>query len=130
MRQGDDGVVRGSGDESMFYYFIPRCTATGTVTLGGLTHEIAQGSGWYDHEFGVGEREDVDDEAEARLPDAQRAEIHAGRRARYERRQVAWNWISMQLDDGSELSLYAMGARAIDNLVAIFAGREPRDRVA
>jgi geranylgeranyl pyrophosphate synthase/predicted secreted hydrolase len=106
VRQGDDGVVRGSGDESMFYYFIPRCSLSGTVTVRGLAQEISSGQGWYDHEFGVGEREDVDDEAEAKLADEARSRIHADRRARYERRQVAWNWLSMQLDDGSELSLY------------------------
>jgi hypothetical protein len=60
IRQGENGVVRGSVDEAMFYYFIPRCDLAGTITHGGVTQTITQGSGWYDHEFGVGEREDVD----------------------------------------------------------------------
>jgi geranylgeranyl pyrophosphate synthase/predicted secreted hydrolase len=106
VRQGDDGVVRGSGDESMFYYFIPRCDVSGTITHRGLTHEVTQGQGWYDHEFGVGEREDVDDAAELKLDDETRKRVHAERRKGYEKRQVAWDWLSVQLDDGSELSLY------------------------
>jgi geranylgeranyl pyrophosphate synthase/predicted secreted hydrolase len=107
VRQGDNGVVRGSGDESMFYYFIPRCEVTGTVTHRGATHEITKGQGWYDHEFGVGEREDVDDAAEAKLDDESRKRIHAERRAGYEKRQVAWDWLSTQFDDGTELSVYS-----------------------
>ena len=107
VRQGDNGVVRGSSDESMFYYFIPRCEVTGTITHRGATHEITKGQGWYDHEFGVGEREDVDDAAEAKLDDETRKRIHAERRAGYEKRQVAWDWLSTQFDDGSELSVYS-----------------------
>jgi len=106
VRQGDDGVVRGSLDEAMFYYFIPRCDVAGTVTLRGQEHAVEQGSGWYDHEFGVGEKEDVDDAAEAKLDGETLARIHKERRARYEKRQVAWNWLSVQFDDGTELSLY------------------------
>jgi len=106
VRQGDDGVVRGSLDEAMFYYFIPRCEVTGTVTLRGQNHVVEKGQGWYDHEFGVAEREDVDDAAEAKLDPDARARVHKARRARYEAKQVAWNWISVQFDDGTELSLY------------------------
>ncbi|MFI5306113.1 MAG: polyprenyl synthetase family protein [Polyangiales bacterium] len=106
VRQGDNGVVRGSLDEAMFYYFIPRCRVTGTITHRGTEHEVTEGSAWYDHEFGVGEREDVDDEAEARLSEADRKRVHTARRKSYEKRQVAWNWLSVQFEDGSEVSLY------------------------
>src|SRR5690606_2646118 len=37
IRHGDDGVVRGNAGEQMFYYFIPRCAVTGTVTVDGET---------------------------------------------------------------------------------------------
>jgi len=107
IRQGENGVVRGSGDEAMFYYFIPRCDVTGTITHRGQKLELTQGQGWYDHEFGVGERDDVDDAAEAKLDEAARAHVQAERRAGYEKRQVAWDWLSVQFDDGSELSLYS-----------------------
>lgn len=107
VRQGDNGIVRGSNDESMFYYFIPRCEVTGTITHRGQAHEITQGQGWYDHEFGVGEQEDVDDAAEAKLDAETRARVQGERRARYEKRQVAWDWLSTQFEDGSELSVYS-----------------------
>ena len=33
--------------------------------------------------------------------------MHAERRASYDQRQVAWDWLSTQFEDGSELSLYS-----------------------
>src|SRR5262249_8853617 len=51
-RHGDDGVVRGNAGEQMFYYFIPRCAVTGTITINGVAHPVTEGQGWYDHEFG------------------------------------------------------------------------------
>jgi predicted secreted hydrolase len=86
-RHGDDGVVRGPCGEDMFYYFIPRCAVEGTVTVGGRELPIQKGQGWYDHEFG-GPR-----------PDAKMEE---------ERPDVAWNWASVQLESGDELSAYAL----------------------
>ena len=123
VRQGDNGVVRGSGDESMFYYFIPRCEVTGTVTHRGATHEITKGQGWYDHEFGVGEREEVDDAAEAKLDAETRKRVHAERRAGYEKRQVAWDWLSTQFDDGSELSVYSELYVNIPKMAGLWAVR-------
>ena len=106
IRHGHNGVVRGPYDESMFYYFIPRCDVSGTITEGGVQHELVQGQGWYDHEFGVGEVYDVDIEAEARLPELERKRIIVDRRTRFDAGTVGWNWISAQLDDGTELSVY------------------------
>ena len=76
MRHGVHGVVN-----EMFYYYIPRMSVTGTVTVNGETHEV-EGSGWYDREFGASE--DV-----------------TGRDA-----LDAWTWFSIQLSDGTEFSLY------------------------
>jgi geranylgeranyl pyrophosphate synthase/predicted secreted hydrolase len=93
--QGDDGVVKGPGGEDMFYYFVPRCDVAGSVTLRGETR-AAKGSGWYDHEFGA-----------VRLPpggapalpkDAPPPKGH----------DIAWNWIGIQLSDGSEASVYSL----------------------
>lgn len=106
VRHGDDGVVRGSDDEAMFYYFVPRCRLTGQVTFAGTTQEIATGQAWHDHEFGVGELEDVDDAAEAKLPEKERLAIHGRRRKRWQDHQVAWDWLSAQLEDGTEVSIY------------------------
>ncbi|HUJ25514.1 MAG TPA: polyprenyl synthetase family protein, partial [Myxococcales bacterium] len=86
VRHGDDGLVRGPGGEDMFYYFIPRCEVTGTVTIQGATVPVESGQGWLDHEFG------------GRPADA----------PRQEREEVAWNWIAGQLDDGSEVTAYTL----------------------
>jgi geranylgeranyl pyrophosphate synthase/predicted secreted hydrolase len=88
-RHGDDGVVRGPSGEDMFYYFVPRCRVTGNVTVGGMTQPVAAGQGWYDHEFG-GPREGENPAENAEITD------------------VAWNWASVQLDSGDELSAYAL----------------------
>jgi geranylgeranyl pyrophosphate synthase/predicted secreted hydrolase len=106
VRHGHNGVVRGSEDESMFYYFIPRCDVTGSITHKGVTHQVTQGQGWYDHEFGVGVVDDPNPEAEAALGEAECEKLQLERRARWDARQIGWNWISAQLDDGSELTFY------------------------
>jgi len=85
VRHGDDGLVRGHDGAHMFYYFIPRCEVTGTVTWNGLPVKVAAGSGWYDHEFG-GQREEQEEINE----------------------DVAWNWVACQLDDGSDVTAYTM----------------------
>ena len=107
VRHGDNGVVRGSHDECMFYYFIPRNGITGTVELNGQREKVS-GSAWYDHEFGVGEVPAYDDEAEAALSEEARAALHANRRRDFEQRQIGWDWLSVQLDDGTDLSVYPL----------------------
>jgi geranylgeranyl pyrophosphate synthase/predicted secreted hydrolase len=94
-RHGDDGVVRGPSGEDMFYYFIPRCAVSGTVTVGGRELPLKKGQGWYDHEFG-GPRPTADGAA---------AETDLTEK---ERPDVAWNWASVQLDSGDEVSAYAL----------------------
>jgi geranylgeranyl pyrophosphate synthase/predicted secreted hydrolase len=90
-RHGDDGVVRGLEGENMFYYFIPRCSVAGTVTVDG--HAIpARGQGWYDHEFG-----------------GHRAEGEVNEKAEKEERiDMAWNWAAVQLDNGVDVTAYAL----------------------
>ncbi len=89
IRHGDDGLVRGNAGEQMFYYFVPRCAVSGTVTIDGETVAIEAGQGWYDHEFGGY----VADEA---APQGEGAGI----------RDLGWNWTAVQLDDGTELTAY------------------------
>lgn len=76
VRHGTCGVVN-----EMFYYYIPRCTVYGTVTVNGTTHEV-DGSGWYDREYGGSEDEIGKDALDA------------------------WTWFSVQLSDDSEFSLF------------------------
>jgi geranylgeranyl pyrophosphate synthase/predicted secreted hydrolase len=85
VRHGDAGVVRGTAGEHMFYYFTPRCHVEGTLALGGGQVLRTEGTGWYDHEFGRS--------AQGQVPTPWSQEI-------------AWNWLSAQLDDGTELSVY------------------------
>ena len=85
VRHGDNGVARGVTGEGMFYYFIPRCRVEGALTLDNRSVPLEEGSGWYDHEFG-------------RPADA----IHE----RFVEQNIAWNWISAQLDNGCELTAY------------------------
>jgi geranylgeranyl pyrophosphate synthase/predicted secreted hydrolase len=108
IRHGADGVVRGPNDETMFYYFIPRCRLTGSITCRGEKLELREGVGWYDHEFGFTKLETVHEEIEARLTPEERESVHADRRKRRDECQVAWNWICAHLDGGIDLTVYPL----------------------
>ncbi|MBK7148021.1 MAG: polyprenyl synthetase family protein [Bacteroidetes bacterium] len=86
-RHGDNGVVRGVSAEDMFYYFIPRNKVTGSVKIKKEKLAITKGSGWYDHEFGC----------HAKKEDGKKDDM---------KKDVSWNWIAMQLSNGSELTAY------------------------
>ena len=83
-RHGDNGVVRGVSAEDMFYYFIPRNEVKGSINLKGEKHKITSATGWYDHEFGA----------------------HPEKKNDEQKKDVSWNWIAVQLDNGCELSAY------------------------
>lgn len=85
VRHGDDGVVRGTAGEDMFYYFMPHCRVEGTIMVGGQSVEVAEATGWYDHEFGKP------------TSDAPIGKID---------HDTAWNWISVQLGNGYRISAY------------------------
>jgi len=102
-RHGDEGVVRGSAGETMFYYFVPRCQVWGTVTTGSVAETPASGSGWYDHEFGGHPRSDAED-GEKEIPSTGQ--------------EMAWTWLAVQLDDGRELTAYTMTRVATGEMVA------------
>lgn len=111
IRHGDDGVVRGSAGEHMFYYFVPRCRLAGTVTLEGREQPIASGQAWYDHEFGGFVAKEAEPARSAEGPGIQ---------------DLAWNWTAVQLDDGTDISAYEIvdhdtGASAGKWLIAIAA---------
>lgn len=95
-RHGDDGVVRGVSGEQMFYYFIPRCEVTGTVTVEGRSQPIVNGQGWYDHEFGGPAQREAAPQGEAKQPEQP------------ERVDIAWNWAAVQLADGRDVSAYSL----------------------
>lgn len=108
IRHGVDGVVPGSDNERMFYYFVPRNRVRGTLVFDGLHEPVAQGQGWYDHEFGVGEVFSAEEEDEAELSPEELSTRWAERRARKEQDAIGWDWLSVQLDDGSDLTVYSL----------------------
>jgi geranylgeranyl pyrophosphate synthase/predicted secreted hydrolase len=104
IRHGDDGVVHGSGGEDMFYYFIPRCDVTGSVVVRGVRQHVATGSAWYDHEFG---RTPPGVENRSGATDTLSAQ-HILLRTPGGKNDIAWNWASVQLADGSDISVYTL----------------------
>ncbi len=85
VRHGVAGVVRGVAGEGMFYYFFSRCSISGTLSTGDEVETITGGNCWYDHEFGR----------------HQDRPTHVSFKDR-----AAWNWISIQLENGYEISAY------------------------
>jgi predicted secreted hydrolase len=104
IRFASDGVVHGVADEKMFYYFIPRCAVAGSMLLEGEPAAVRAGSGWYDHEFGVA---------------AQRKSVL--RAVKGTAPQTSWRWVSLQLDDGSDISIYIItrGESVLDNWTVV-----------
>jgi geranylgeranyl pyrophosphate synthase/predicted secreted hydrolase len=98
-RYGDDGVVHGVSGETMFYYFVPRAKVTGSLRLGAEARSVVSGAGWYDHEFGFTPKSTGD--ASAPGNDTTRAQ----------RGETCWRWLSLQLDDGSDLSVFYITRR-------------------
>ena len=88
-RHGDNGVVRHIANEDMFYYFIPKCEVKGSLNIKGEKFKATSATGWYDHEFG--------------------AYIDKGdSEKKKEKKDIAWNWIAVQLSNGWELSAYGL----------------------
>lgn len=87
VRHGDNGVVSGASAEDMFYYFIPNNKMTGSINIKGKDIEIETGSAWYDHEFGRHRDESKNEEIDLA-------------------KDVAWNWIAAQFNDGTQLTAY------------------------
>lgn len=93
VRHGNDGVVGGPRGEDMFYYFCPQVSVTGNVVVNGHKMAVTRGRGWYDHEFGgMGKQEPAPAAPPEQAP----------------LRQAAWNWVALQLDDGTEVSAYQL----------------------
>ena len=83
--QGQDGVSQkaaGMGHAS-HYFSLPRLLTQGTIEVGGKTFTV-EGTSWMDHEFFTG-----------------------GMAAS----ESGWDWLSLQLQDGTELMLYRMRNR-------------------
>lgn len=79
---GSDGISRKSAQEghASHYYSLTRLSTTGELRAGDQTFPV-RGESWFDHEWATNQ-------------------LAPG--------QVGWDWLSLQLDDGSELMLYQM----------------------
>ncbi|MBY5960096.1 polyprenyl synthetase family protein [Membranicola marinus] len=84
IKNGRDGVVHGVSSDTMYYYFIPRNAAKGTIEIENSTIDIV-GSAWYDHEFGRPNPTEDDGITSVKM-------------------DTAWNWVSGQLDNGCEFT--------------------------
>ncbi len=119
VRHGGDGLIRGLGSGETFYFSIPRCLVEGTLRAGGETLTVERGQGWYDREFtgSVGEGS----------PAALREPAAARREPAQERAEdLAWSWLAVQLDDGTDLCAYeafslTTGARVEKQLLIVSA---------
>ncbi|MCY0960407.1 polyprenyl synthetase family protein [Streptomyces sp. H27-H5] len=83
--QGGSGTVSGIGDddEGMRYYSVTRLAVAGEITTAGVRHEVAHGTAWYDHEWGI---------APVRAESGFAAE------------EAAWDWCGLHLDNGWDVS--------------------------
>ncbi len=79
---GEDGIARkeATAGTASHYISFTRLRATGELTVEGEVYEV-EGLAWMDHEFSTGG-------------------LAAG--------QTGWTWLSIQLDDGSDLMVYGM----------------------
>ena len=81
--QGNNGLSRKGPDEKQasYYYSQPQLAATGRITHGGKTADVKRGIAWLDHEWSE----------EILHPEAQ-----------------GWDWIGMNLFDGSSLTAFQL----------------------
>ncbi len=88
--QGDKGLSRKGPDaaQASYYYSQPQLAARGRLALGGQTLEVS-GKAWLDHEWS-------------------RELLHP--------QAVGWDWIGMNLDDGSALTAFRLRTREGETL--------------
>ena len=99
--QGDAGLSRkgAAPEETSYYYSEPHLKVQGSITLEGRRFELDSGTAWLDHEW---------------------SETYMAPQA------VGWDWIGMNLDDGSALMAFRMRDRAGGSLWAGGAWRSAR----
>jgi predicted secreted hydrolase len=79
---GENGISAkaSAAGHASHYYSITRLDTTGELRVGGVVHAVS-GESWFDHEWATNQL----------APE-----------------EVGWNWLSVQLADGTELMLYQM----------------------
>ena len=105
VRHGEDGIIRNSSVEDMFYYFIPKCEARGKVKIKKEIMTIQQGNAWYDHEFGA----------------------RTNSKKSITKKDVAWNWMAIQLDNGYQFSIFDVHTnKKVKDKDALFLSIDPK----
>lgn len=120
-RQAHDGIVKiGLKQDTMFYYYIPRNKCVGTIEAAGKTYQVT-GDAWYDHEFG-GEIK------ASKRKDANGAALKVVEPEKKSKASYAWNWLSCQLSDGSDITatnLVDVSTGTVEDNFAIVTGPAP-----
>ncbi|MES3011767.1 MAG: carotenoid 1,2-hydratase [Pseudomonadota bacterium] len=98
--QGDQGLSRKGPDaaQASYYYSLPQLQVQGALTLQGQRHTVT-GTAWLDHEWS---------------------------QALLDTRAVGWDWIGMNLSDGSALTAYRLRTATGDTLWDGGSFRHPR----
>jgi predicted secreted hydrolase len=105
VRHGHDGIIRNSAVEDMFYYFIPKCKASGKIRIKKELFKIPQGTAWYDHEFGA-------------RPASKKS---------ITKKNIAWNWLGIQLDNGFQFTVFDVHTRKkIKDKNTLLIGVDPK----
>lgn len=78
--QGDGGLSAKGPGQASYYYSVPRLSATGTVWVGEVAHEV-EGSAWLDREWSTSVLSD---------------------------QQVGWDWFALQLIDDTEFMAFRL----------------------
>lgn len=143
IRQAHNGVVKiGLKQDTMFYYYIPRNNCVGSITVNSQTHNVT-GSAWYDHEFGG----EIKASKRVQTPSTPPTHMNGNGHAMHdedssedekgitvttetkEKVSYAWNWLSVQLDDGSDITATTLVdtiKQNIEDNFAIVTGPAPQ----
>jgi predicted secreted hydrolase len=88
---GKNGIIPMSLSGESYYYSRTRMAISGTVTVGKKT-ENAKGIAWFDHQWG---------------------DFLTGK--------LAWDWFSLQLDDGADIMIYHLRDKANKSMLAMIS---------
>ena len=88
---GNNGIIPMSLSGESYYYSRTRMTATGSVKIGKKS-ETVKGIVWFDHQWG---------------------DFLTGK--------LAWDWFSLQLDDGSDIMIYHLRDKANKSMLSMIS---------
>jgi len=144
VRHGNNGIVQTKPGDEMYYYFIPRCEVTGSVTINGEEYTVqkANSLGWYDHEFGGVQQKGpsapvpVHTNGNGRRKHSEIEEETKGNGVKSKKEfkghvHHAWTWFACQLEGGYDVTAFEMFAReknAVKHRRVIVIGPDGEER--